>query len=60
MYEADSVVVGKRKRKFSLYQGEDCPAVANLIERDFHANAPNVKWLTDITEFKIPAGKVYL
>ena len=28
--------------------------------RDFHAEQPNTKWLTDITEFAIPAGKVYL
>lgn len=28
--------------------------------RDFQAAAPNEKWLTDITEFQIPAGKVYL
>ena len=27
---------------------------------DFHAEKPNEKWLTDITEFAIPAGKVYL
>lgn len=27
---------------------------------DFSADAPNSKWLTDITEFAIPAGKVYL
>ena len=32
----------------------------NLVGRDFHAGAPNELWLTDITEFKIPAGKVYL
>ena len=32
----------------------------NIINRDFHANKPNEKWLTDITEFNIPAGKVYL
>ena len=32
----------------------------NLIHRDFHAECPNQKWLTDITEFAIPAGKVYL
>jgi len=31
-----------------------------VIERDFHANLPNVKWLTDLTEFHIPAGKIYL
>ncbi|MGF6346824.1 transposase InsO family protein [Variovorax sp. W2I14] len=32
----------------------------NLLNRDFRAAAPNEKWLTDITEFQIPAGKVYL
>ncbi|WP_152965164.1 IS3 family transposase, partial [Comamonas testosteroni] len=35
-------------------------APQNLINRDFHAAAPNEKWLTDITEFQIPSGKVYL
>lgn len=30
------------------------------LKRDFHAEQPNEKWLTDITEFSIPAGKVYL
>jgi transposase InsO family protein len=31
-----------------------------VLQRDFHAELPNQKWLTDITEFSIPAGKVYL
>ena len=35
-------------------------ATDNLINRDFQAATPNEKWLTDITEFQIPAGKVYL
>lgn len=30
------------------------------MNRDFSACAPNRKWLTDITEFQIPAGKIYL
>ncbi len=30
----------------------------NIINRDFHAATPNEKWLSDITEFHIPAGKV--
>jgi hypothetical protein len=30
------------------------------MNRDFHADAPNEKWVTDISEFQIPAGKVYL
>ena len=40
--------------------GEISPAPENLINRNFHAATPNEKWLTDITEFQIPAGKVYL
>lgn len=60
MAEYQLVVIGKRKKKYSSYQGEITPAVPNLIARDFHADAPNVKWLTDLTEFHIPAGKVYL
>jgi transposase InsO family protein len=50
----------KRRNKYSSYKGEITPAVTNIIERNFHAVAPNIKWLTDITEFAIPAGKVYL
>jgi transposase InsO family protein len=33
---------------------------ANLLERDFHAATPGERLVTDITEFRIPAGKVYL
>ena len=50
----------KQKNKYSSYKGEISPEVPNLVERDFHAECPNQKWLTDITEFAIPAGKVYL
>lgn len=50
----------KRKRRWSSYAGEPSDAPKNLVNRDFNANAPNEKWLTDITEFGIPAGKVYL
>lgn len=42
------------------YLREVSPAPENLINRDLQAAAPNEKWLTDITEFQIPAGKVYL
>ena len=60
MAETNLVVISKKKRKYSSYQGETDPSAPNLIERDFHADSPNVKWLTDLTEFHIPAGKVYL
>jgi putative transposase len=54
------IVARPRRRRFGSYLGEISPAPGNLINRDFHAKAPNEKWLTDITEFQIPAGKVYL
>lgn len=51
---------GKRRGGYSSYAGEVSEAPENLVKRDFHADAPNKLWLTDITEFRIPAGKVYL
>ena len=54
------VAARPRRRPFGSYLGEISPAPENLINRDFHAKTPNEKWLTDITEFQIPAGKVYL
>jgi len=60
MSEEQLVVYCARRKKYSSYMGETSPAVENVIARDFHADAPNVKWLTDITEFALPAGKVYL
>ena len=49
-----------RQRKYNSYMGEISPAVPNEIQRDFHSDKPNEKWLTDITEFKIGDNKVYL
>jgi len=60
MKEEQLIVAGKRKRKYSSYLGEIGPEIENILERDFHATKPNLKWLTDLTEFHIPAGKVYL
>ena len=54
------VVAANRRRRYGSYLGEISPAPENLINRDFQAATPNEKWLTDITEFHIPAGKVYL
>ena len=61
LMKQESLVVAKpKRRRFSSYLGEVSPALENLINRDFQAAAPNEKWLTDITEFQLPAGKVYL
>lgn len=53
-------VAARKKRRYGSYLGEISPAPDNLLNRDFQAATPNEKWLTDITEFQIPAGKVYL
>jgi transposase InsO family protein/transposase-like protein len=54
------VAIARRRRRYGSYMGEIAPAPDNLLNRDFRASAPNEKWLTDVTEFQIPAGKVYL
>ena len=50
----------KKKRRWSSYAGEIGDHPENLINRDFHADAPNVLWLTDITQFTLPDFKCYL
>ena len=49
-----------KRRRYSSYEGETTPAPANLVDRDFTAERPNEKWLTDISEIKARDGKVYL
>lgn len=60
MRELDLVAKRGKKRRYSSYKGEISDAPENLVKRNFHADAPNKLWLTDIIEFRIPAGKVYL
>lgn len=60
MKEEQLTVPNIKRKKYNSYKGEISPEVVNVIKRDFHADKPNAKWLTDITEFHIPAGKIYL
>lgn len=50
----------RRKRRYVSYQGETGQVAANLLDRDFTAGAPNQKWVTDVTEFRIGDDKLYL
>ena len=57
----EGLVVGVMKwRLYGGYLGEISTAFKNLIKHDCQTVTSNEKWLTDITEFLIPAGKVYL
>ena len=60
MFQEELVVHITRKKKYKSYLGEISPAVKNLLKRDFFADSPNKKWVTDVSEFSIPAGKIYL
>lgn len=60
MKEEKLVVSVPKRAKYCSYLGEITPEVDNIISRDFHANQPYEKLLTDITEFALPDGKLYL
>lgn len=52
---------GRRpKEKYHSYQGEVGTKADNILARDFVATKPNEKWTTDVTQFNLSFGKVYL
>ena len=50
----------KRPKRWSSYAGEIGEAPANLVERDFHAEAPNMLWVTDVAQFTMDGYKCWL
>lgn len=48
-------VIRKKKKKYIYAKPNE--TAENILQRDFYATAPNQKWATDITEFKIPGEK---
>ena len=49
-----------RMKKYRSYKGEVGKIAPNLLCRDFHADKPNQKWVTDVTEFSLFGEKLYL
>ena len=49
-----------RVKKYKSYKGEQGKIVANILDRNFKATAPNQKWATDVTEFNVAGNKLYL
>ncbi len=49
-----------RIKKYRSYKGEVGKIAPNLLNRDFHAEKPNQKWVTDVTEFSLLGKKLYL
>ncbi|KLK71540.1 integrase [Streptococcus agalactiae] len=50
----------RRKRKYASYKGEVGKKADNLIQRQFEGSKPYEKCYTDVTEFALPEGKLYL
>ena len=48
-----------RSKKYRSFKGEVGVAAPNVLARDFSASAPNLKWVTDVTEFKVLGQKQY-
>ena len=49
-----------RMKKYRSYKGDVGKIAPNLLDRDFHADKPNQKWVTDVTEFSLFGEKLYL
>jgi putative transposase len=50
----------RRRKRYISYQGEQGVIAPNLLNRKFDADAPNQKWVTDVTEFRVGDRKLYL
>ena len=62
LMQEDGLVARQRKRhKLTTMSDHDQPVAANLLDRQFEADAPNQRWVGDTTEFVIGgSGKLYL
>jgi transposase InsO family protein len=49
-----------RIRKYRSYKGEVGRVAPNILKRKFKADKPNLKWVTDVTEFSLFGTKLYL
>ena len=49
-----------RVKKYRSYKGEVGKIAPNLLNRNFYAERPNQKWVTDVTEFSLFGQKLYL
>lgn len=49
-----------RPKKYQSYKGKVGKIAKNILKRNFKAQKPNQKWVTDVTEFKVNGEKLYL
>lgn len=49
-----------RRKKYKSYKGDVGKSAPHILKRDFKAERPVQKWTTDVTEFSVSEGKLYL
>jgi putative transposase len=49
-----------RVKKYRSWRGDVGRVAPNLLNREFSAQQPNEKWVTDVTEFNVLGQKLYL
>jgi transposase InsO family protein len=49
-----------RPKRYKVFDGAGAETAPDRLERDFKAERPNEKWVTDVTEFKVNNRKLYL
>ena len=54
------IICRVRMKKYRSYKGEVGKIAPNRLARDFYAEKPNQKWVTDVTEFQLFGQKLYL
>lgn len=54
------IICRVRIKKYRSYKGEVGVIAPNLLNRNFEAEKPNQKWVTDVTEFSLFGQKLYL
>ncbi|WP_059362934.1 IS3 family transposase, partial [Lentzea aerocolonigenes] len=54
------VCIVRRPRRYRSWLGQPGTVAENVLNREFGAEAPDTKWVTDVTEFRIGDRKVYL
>ena len=60
MKENQIFSIHKRQFKITTDSKHQFPVAENLLDRDFSADAPNKKWVTDITFIPTAEGWLYL
>ena len=61
MQEEGLVARARKRYTVTTMSDHDQPVAANLLDRQFEADAPNQRWVGDTTEFVIgSSGKLYL